>query len=184
MAEGETAGAPAGDADPAAEEPTGRYSAVLRAVKEGWHSESYLLRSYAVVGTLVAVLVAVAFLLALPGWIVASLSSTGTVTFSRAFLLLTGVLVVVPLVAPTVLAARRRRKRGSTRRRDALYALSGYGVVLGLYASLLVSAPPDLRDPPPAVVAPVVEFLYSLEPIYGVVPPVVAALGIVVVHRT
>lgn len=177
MAEGEAAaGNEAAEGGPQ-EEDTGRYSAVWRSVKVAWGSESYLLQSYAVVGSLVALFVALAVILAFPSWVAGSASGT-TQAFSRAFLLLLGLAVIAPLVAPTIFAARRHRNGTATVRRDALYGLSGYLFVLSLYAALLISAPPSMREEPPAVIAPAVEFLYGLDPVYAFVPPV---LGLVVV---
>jgi hypothetical protein len=184
MAEGEAAGgnetARTGSAEGdtgTAEDETGRYSAVWRSLKVAWGSESYLLQSYALVGSLVALFVAVAVILAFPSWVAGSASGT-TQAFSRAFLLLLGLAVIAPLVAPALFAARRHRNGTATVRRDAVYGLSGYLFVLSLYAALLISAPASLREEPPGVIAPAVEFLYGLDPVYAFVPP---ALGLAVV---
>lgn len=161
----------------------GRYSLVWRSVRSSLASESRLLRSYAVVGAVLAVLVALGFLLALPQWVVWSLGGSATVTFSRAFLLLTGLAVLASLLTPIVVAGRRHDRDTATPRGDFLLAASGYLFVVSMYLALLISAPPDSRDPPPEAVAPVVEFLYGLDPVYGLVPPVVAAVLVAVTAR-
>jgi multisubunit Na+/H+ antiporter MnhG subunit len=189
MAEGEAAGGseaaetatPEDDAG-SREEGTGRYSVVWRSVRTAWGSESYLLRSYAVVGSLVALFVAVAVVLAFPSWVAGSASGT-TQAFSRAFLLLLGLAVIAPLLAPALFAARRHRGGTATVRRDALYGLSGYLFVLSLYAALLISAPASMREEPPGVIAPAVEFLYGLDPIYAFVPPVLGLAVVVAADR-
>lgn len=182
MADGDGASVGSEPADPGAEsgsesedDRTGGYSLVWRSLKVAFGSDSYLLRSYAVVGGLLATLVVVLVALAFPGWVARTLYGGGTATFSRAFLLVSGLLVVAPVLAPVVLAARRHRRGSATRRSDALFALSGYLFAGSLYVALLVSAPPGQREAPPSAVAPVVEFLYGLDPILAVVPPVLAA---------
>ncbi len=166
------------------DEPEGRYSLIWRSIRTSMGSESRLLRSYAVVGGVLAVLIAVVVVLALPQWVLWSLGGTATVTFSRAFLLVTGLAVLAPLLAPIVVAARRHDRGTATPRGDFLLAASGYLFVLSLYLSLLISAPPGNRDPPPDAIAPVVEALYGLDPVFGLVPPVAGALFVVLVARS
>lgn len=150
-------------------------------------SESTLFRSYVVVGGLVALLVAVLFLLAVPVWVAGTLRAAASVTLSRAFLFVVWLAVFVPLVAPVLLVARRHRRGGADDGADALrYDLAmgaaGYLFVASGYLGLLASAPPGSRSEPAGVVAPVVTFLYGLPRVAGVVPPVVAALLIAAVH--
>ncbi|PSQ17013.1 hypothetical protein BRD00_09560 [Halobacteriales archaeon QS_8_69_26] len=161
----------------------GRYSLVWRSVKTALGSDSYLMRSYALVGSLLAAFVVALVALAFPGWVARTLSGGGTATFSRAFLLLSGLLVVAPLLAPLVLAARRHRAGTATPRADLLFAASGYLFVGSLYVALLVSAPPDQRETPPDAIAPAVGFLYGLDPVFAVVPPVLAAALVFAVDR-
>jgi multisubunit Na+/H+ antiporter MnhG subunit len=179
MVEGETAnGTDAGDAD----EESGRYSAVVRSVRTAWGSDSRLLRAYAVVGSLVALFVTIAVILAFPSW-VANSASGSTQAFSRAFLLLLGLVVVAPVIAPMFFATRRHREGTANTRRDARYGLSGFLFVLSLYVALLVSAPASLREEPPPVVGPAIEFLYGLDPVYAFVPPVLGVALIVAADR-
>jgi len=147
-------------------------------------SESRLFMSYAVVGGLVALGIVVFFGMALVVAVSETLGAAGgTFTFSRAFVLFVGLLVVGPVLAPILLVARRHRRGGSTRAYDRALAASGYLFVPALYLLLVITAPPDLREPAPAALAAVVEWLYALPPVAGVVPPLVAAAVTYLVHR-
>lgn len=173
-----------GDADQSAASPA--YRGVFGAFPYAYRtSESRLLRSYVVLGGLVAAFLALTMALS----VLVLLGSTagvagGTFTLSRAFFVVVALFVVVPTIAPVLLVARRHRRRsGTDRRYDAAMAATGYLFVLSLYLALLVSAPPDARSPPPAAVAPLVNALYDLPAIAGLVPPAVAAATILYAHR-
>jgi hypothetical protein len=153
---------------------TGRRSVVFASLRAALGSDSWLLTSYAVVGTLAAVLVGVVVALALPVWVENTLGQSQSVTFSRAFLILSGLLLVAALLAPLLYAHRRDRAGNRSRRSDFLLGASGYVLVASLYLSLVISAPPDQRSTPPAAVAPLVEFLYDVDPTLAVVPPLIA----------
>lgn len=156
----------------------GAYPYALRA------SESWLFRSYAVLGGLLAALVAVLFTFALVGAIAATLGTGGgTFTFSRALFVLVGLLVVLPLLAPVLLVARHHRRTGSDPRYDAALAAAGYLFVGSLYVGLLVSTPEAQQQSPPAAVAPLVEALYALHPALGLLPPLAAVAVVLLVHR-
>lgn len=167
-------------------------------------SGSLLFRSYVVVGGLVAAFASLIFLTALPLWVAATVGGPVTTTLSRAFLVLVALALVAPLVAPVLLVARHHRLSGfdhSTgasgtsegdapedgrqpdKRYDAALAASGYLFALSLYLGLLAAVPAGSREPPPAAVAPLVEFLYGLPPVGGVGPPLVAVLVMALVHR-
>ena len=168
---------------PANDEP-GRRSVVLASFRETFReSDSRLLKSYVVVSALVGGLLAVVLLLALPVWIFNTVGASELGTFSRAFLVVGGVLMLAALAAPVLSAARRRRRGTESARADLMLALSGYAFILSLYVALLVSAPPDQRGVPPDAIAPVVEFLYSLPPTYAIAPPLVAVALLLAVHR-
>lgn len=164
----------------AGEEETGSRSLVVASLLTALRSDSWLLRSYGVVSLLLAVFVVAVVILAFPVWVANSLGSSPTITFSRAFLLLSGMLVVAALFAPVVYARRRHRRGDDSRQSDFLLAGSGYLFVFSLYLSLVISAPPSLRSEPSGVLAPVVDFLYSLDPVFALVPPVVAVAAVVV----
>jgi hypothetical protein len=148
-------------------------------------SESRLFRSYAAVGGLLAAAVVVMFVLAFVTLVSRTASTTGgTFTFSRAFLLVVMVAVVVPLVGPVLLVARRHRRRGSTVAYDRALAGTGYLYLLALYLGLVISAPASLTDDPGSgPVGAVVATLYGLPRAAGVVPPLAAAVLVYLVHR-
>lgn len=139
-------------------------------------SDSWALKSYAVVGALCAVFTGLLVLLAFPQWILET--DTGALNrVGRAFLGLLGLLLVAAMVAPLVFVHRRRTSDRPGR--DRLFGVAGFAYLLSLYVALLVSAPEGLRDDPGGVLAPVVEFLYGLPPQYGVLAPLVGVLFVV-----
>jgi hypothetical protein len=146
-------------------------------------TDSRLLQSYAVVAALLAALLAAFVLLALPVWIFATVGGSEFATFSRAFLIVGGALLLVALIGPVLSAARKHRRGTASPRADLLAALSGYLFVASLYVSLLISAPADARETPPALVAPAVEFLYGLPAVSALAPPAVGVAAILAVHR-
>jgi hypothetical protein len=146
-------------------------------------SESRLFKSYGVVGGLLAAIGAFMFALSLIGVVASTTESGGTFSFSRAFIIFVGMLVVFPLMAPILSVARRHRRSASTPRYDAAVALGGYGFVFSLYLTLLLSIPPEQQEPVSGVTAPIVEVFYDLPAISGLVPPVVAVVLLYLVHR-
>ena len=147
-------------------------------------SESWLFKSYVLVGGLFAVGLVVFFAIAL----VVAVSNTlgaigGTFTFSRSFVVFVGLLVLVPVLAPVLLVARRHRRGVASARYDRAIAASGYLFIPALYLLLVVTAPPEYRETPTGAIAPVVEFLYGLHPLVGVLPPLFAASVTYLVHR-
>jgi hypothetical protein len=148
------------------------------------HSESRLLRSYVVLGGLLAGLVALVFTFSLVTAVANTLGTAGgTMTFARSFIIVVGALVVVPLVGPVVLVARRHRRSGSTAAYDRALAASGYLFAFSLYVTLVITAPSELRDNPTGVLGPVVQFLYDLPTVAGGVPPLVALAVGYLLHR-
>lgn len=147
-------------------------------------SDSLFFKSYVVVGGLLAALVAVVFLFAIVQLIAVTTGGSGGVfTFSRAFFVFVGFLVVFPLLAPILSVARRHRRRGSSQRYDFTFAATGYLFVFALYLTLVISTPAEQQETPPAAIAPVVEFLYGLPATYGLVPPVAVGAVMVLLHR-
>lgn len=147
-------------------------------------SDSTLFRTYVAIGGTVAVLTALLFGLAFVVAVFRTLGAGGgTFTFARAFVITVGLLVVLPLLAPVLLVARRHRRTGSDRRYDAAVAGTGYLFGLALYVGLLISTPPVQQQQPPMVLAPVVEALYGLPRLAGVVPPLLAVGLMALVHR-
>lgn len=161
------------------------YSSVFGAFPYAFRrSESRLFRSYAVLGSLVALIAALAFAVSL----MITLSDTlggnvGTFSFARAFIIVVGLLVVGPLIAPILSVAHRRRHCRADPGYEATIATLGYLFVLTLYLALVISAPAQYRSPADGALAPVVETLYGFDPLFGVVPPTVVAVAMYLLHR-
>lgn len=161
------------------------YAGVLGAFPYAFRaSESRLFRSYAVVGGLVAAVSTLLFAIS----VVVLLSNTfqtssGTMTFSRSFVVVVALAIIAPVMGPVLFVARRHRRVGSDPRYDRAMATAGFGFLAAVYLALLVSAPPEYRDPPPDALAPVVQPLYDLPQLAGLLPIVLAGLGIYAVHR-
>jgi hypothetical protein len=148
-------------------------------------SDSLLFRSYVLVGALAALAVTVLFGAGLVVLIAQTAAiEGGSLTLSRAFYVVVGLFVVAPLVAPVLLVARRhRRAEGNDARYDLALSLAGYLFVVSLYVGLVVTVPADQQTTPTGAVAPVVEALYALPQLAGVVPPLLASAVIVLTHR-
>jgi len=147
-------------------------------------SESRLFRAYVVVGGLLAVVLLLFFTIS----IVVVFSNTlgavgGTFTFSRAFVAVVGLIVAAPVLAPVLLVARRHRRTNSTVAYDRALGAAGFVYAFTIYLALVVSAPPDMRSTPSGALAPLVEFLYSVPPLAGLVPPLLAVVLMYVLHR-
>ena len=161
------------------------YSGLLTAIPYALRSSrSWLFRLYVVCGGLLAVLITALMAFALVTLIARTANAPGgSLTLSRAFYVVVGLFVVGPLLAPILLVARRHRTTGSERRYDALLALSGFGFLASLYVGLLISVPPSQQQSVSGAFAPVVETLYSLSPVAGLLPPTLAAGLIVLAHH-
>jgi hypothetical protein len=147
-------------------------------------SDSRLLRSYVLVGSLLTALVTLMFVQALVVLLGRSVGVTGgTVTFSRAFFVVVALAVVAPLLAPMVSTARRHRQGRADRRTDRTLGALGCLFVGALYLALVVSAPPELRESVDGPLAPVVEALYALPPPAAAIAPALVALAMWSIHR-
>jgi hypothetical protein len=148
-------------------------------------SRSLLFRSYVLVGALAALAVTVLFCAGLIVLVAQTAAiEGGSLTLSRAFYVVVGLLVVAPLLAPVLLVARRhRRSIGHDARYDLVLSIAGYLFIASLYVGLVITVPAEQQAAPSGVVAPVVEALYALPQLAGVVPPLVASGLIVVAHR-
>ena len=147
-------------------------------------SDSLIFRSYAVVGGLLAL--GATFLFAAS--VVTLLADTfrtagGTFTFSRTFVVVVALAVVAPLVAPVLFVARAHRRGRASPIHDRAVAVGGYLFLFSLYLGLVISAPPALRDDPSGPLAPVIAALYGLPRLAGLVPPLLAAGAIYLLHR-
>lgn len=163
----------------------GTYKGVLGAFPYAFRaSPSWLFRTYVVLAGLLAVLLVALFLLALPGWIANSANQSATVTLSRAFLVLVFLAVGTPIIAPVLLVARRHRRVQSVASTyDRALAAAGYLFVVSLYLGLVIATPEPRQETVSGSLAPVVAFLYGLPRPVGVVPPIVAVVLLVVLHR-
>lgn len=147
-------------------------------------SDSRLFRSFVVGGGLLSLVIALLFVLSLVVLISNTGSGTGgTFTFSRAFLLVLMLLVIGPLLAPVLFVARRHRRTGSTVDYDRALAAGGYLFVVGLYLGLVISTPAEQERAATGALGPVLATLYALPRAAGVVPPLLAAAAIAVLHR-
>lgn len=142
-------------------------------------SDSLLLRSYAVVGTLVAVFTTLLVILALPGWV---LATEGGVLdrVGRAFGVLVGLTLVFGMIAPLIFSYRRRTNDRPSR--DNLFGLIGYYFVTSLFLALVASMPEELQEPQDGIFAPVIGFLFDLPQISGLLFPVLALVLVFVVE--
>ncbi len=148
-------------------------------------SDSWLFRSYVLVSTLAALGIALLVGMGLVVLVGRTAAATGgSLTISRAFYVVVGLLLVAPLLAPTLFVARRYRRELDARRRyDALLAVAGYLFLGSLYVGLVITVPPDQQTAVAGPTAPLVEALYGLSPLYGLVPPLACAAVIWGVHR-
>ena len=148
-------------------------------------SDSWLFRSYVVLGGLVAAVIALLFVFALVVLIAGTTGGRGgTFTLSRAFFIVVGLFVVAPVLAPVLAVARHHRRERADRRYDAALALAGYLFVCSLYIGLVISVPPAQQTTPTGALAPAIEALYTLPALVGLLPPALAAAGIYLTHRS
>jgi hypothetical protein len=159
----------------------GLFGAFPYAIKS---SDSWLFRSYAVVGGLAAVLAGLVFLFGVIDLLGdTSVPTSGTVSLTQAFFIVVALAVVVPLLAPVLAVARWHRFGIATRSYDGAMGVAGYVFLASLYVALVISVPPSAQEPTGGVLASVVEFLYALPPWAGLIPMGLAAAAILVVHR-
>jgi hypothetical protein len=162
------------------------YSGLLTAYPYAFReSDSRLLRSYAVVSTLVGALVTLLMASALLVLISNTAgASGGSLTLSRTFYVVVGLLVFLPVVAPVLLVAHRhRRDRDVADRYDAALGATGYLFVGSVYLALVISTPESYRESVDGAQGAIVNALYSLPPLAGLIPPLLAALAIYAAHR-
>lgn len=147
-------------------------------------SDSTLFKTYALLGGFLAVGITLLFTLS----VVVLLGGTaaaagGSFTFSRAFFIFVGFLVVAPLLAPVLFVARRHRRSSSSGRYDATLAALGYLFLASLFVALVISTPGEQQEAVSGLFAPLVQLLYGLPRLAGVVPPLLVAALIWVAGR-
>jgi hypothetical protein len=156
-------------------------------------TDSWLCRSYVVVGTLAAALLTLLFGFGLVVIFGKTLGfGGGSLTLLRAFYVVVGLFAVAPVIAPVLLVARRHRRETPAKPGyDAALAAAGYLFLLALYAGVVASMPETFtldgetvaRPPPAGLFAPVVALLCPNPPTYSMAVPLSAAGVMGVVHR-
>ncbi|SNR37415.1 hypothetical protein SAMN06264855_10436 [Halorubrum vacuolatum] len=157
----------------------GVFGAIPYAIR---HTDSWTMRVYGVVGALAAALISLVVTLALVVWMgeTAEMDS-GLFLFSRSLYVIAGFAAVAPLIAPMLFVARRHRRDDPVADNyDRVLAYTGFVFLVSLYVGMVISAPADLRDPSGSVI---VNALYALPPLAGLVPPVLAGTLVFVAHR-
>ncbi|SFG59806.1 hypothetical protein SAMN04488063_2536 [Halopelagius inordinatus] len=156
-------------------------------------SRSLLFKSYVLVS---AAAVSLVSLLVVIGVVVlvgnTAAVQGGSLTLSRAFYIVVGLLVVLPAIAPTLVVARRHRRDIESRDGyETALAVAGFLFLLSLYLGLVASMPETFvldgetvtRPAPAGVFAPVVAALYAIPPAFSWVVPLAGALLVGAVHR-
>lgn len=147
-------------------------------------SESSVYKAYVFVSAALGIALTLLFTLALIGVIASTLGASETITLVRSFFVLVALLVIAPIIAPVLLVARRHRKRlGAGTTYDAALAIGGYLFIGALYLGLAISVPPEHRESTTGALGAVVETLYGLPEALGLLPPVLAIVAIVLLHR-
>jgi hypothetical protein len=161
------------------------YGGVFGAFPYAWRSsDSWLFRTYVVVGGLAAVLSALLFVFGVIEQIAeTSVPGGGTLSLAGAFFIIVALAVVVPIVAPVLFVARRHRHGLATRGYDVAMGAVGFAFLASLYAALIVSVPPGQQESVGGFLAPVVRFLYALPQAASLGVLAIAAGAILVVHR-
>lgn len=150
-------------------------------------SNSLTFKAYTLIGTLLAVVLSIVFVLAvvaLIGDTVDAAGSSGSVSLLRSFFILAGLLVLMPILAPILFVARRhRRDIGDDVEYDRRLATTGFVFLASMYVGLIISTPTDLQSDTDGVLGPTLETLYALPTAVAFVPPIVAIVLIVGTHR-
>lgn len=148
-------------------------------------SDSRLCKLYVLLGGLLALGGTVLFGLGTVALLVSIAGvPAGVFTFQPALYLLVWLFTVAPIVAPILLVARRHRLHGGTVDYDRWITLTGFLFVLALYCGALIAAPAGQRGAVSSgLFAPIIRSLYGLPREVGVIPPLLAVLAMIVVHR-
>jgi hypothetical protein len=116
----------------------------------------------------------------------------GSLTLSRSFYIVIGLLVVLPAIAPILLVARRRRRGAdASGRHEAALAAAGFLFLLSIYLGVVASMPETFtldgetvtRPPPSGPFAPLVAVLYAVPPVFSWSVPLVGAVLVGIAHR-
>ncbi|MFB6253343.1 MAG: hypothetical protein ABEI06_01895 [Halobacteriaceae archaeon] len=149
------------------------------------NSHSRIFKSYLIIGGIIIGLISLLMVFALISIIGATANvSGGTIALSRAFFILVGLTVIMPLLTPIIGVARHLRYRENTSIRfEQRLALGGFLYIFLLYIGLIISTPAVHQQTPPRIIEPLVTGLYSLPTILGIFPPLVGAIIILIFYR-
>jgi hypothetical protein len=172
------------------------YGGVLGAHRFAFRrARSRLFRTYVVVGATAVALIGMLIILGLVLLIARTASVPGgSLTLSRSFYIVIGVLVILPAMAPILVVARRhRRGRPIAGGQERSLALAGFLYLISIYLGVVASIPPRFRldgawvsrPTPEGLFAPVVSVVYAVpQPLSWVVPLIGAVVIGVVIRRT
>jgi uncharacterized membrane protein YjgN (DUF898 family) len=170
------------------------YRGVFGAHRFALHrARSRLFQTYVIIAGLAVALIAVLIGMGLVLLIARTASAPGgSLTLSRSFYIVIGVLVVLPAMAPILVVARRhRRQRRIATRQERQLALVGFVYLLTIYLGIVASIPARFRldgewvarPPPDGVFAPLVSVLYMIPQQLAWVLPLLGAIAIAVIIR-
>jgi hypothetical protein len=148
-------------------------------------SDSRVFKVYAFVGGLITLLGTLFFLLAIIT-LLGKISGTpaGILTFQPALYILVWLFTIAPIAAPVLLVARQYRLGQGNSGYDASISVAGFAFIVSIYLTAIITTPTNSQATiSSGLFAPVIQFLYGLPRITGVVPPLLAAAGMVLVHR-
>ena len=156
-------------------------------------ARSRLFQTYVVIAGIAVVLIALLITMGLVLLIARTASAPGgSLTLSRSFYIVIGLLVVLPAMAPILVVARRhRRQRQIATTQERQLALVGFVYLLSIYLGIVASIPSRFRldgewvtrPPPDGVFAPVVSGLYMMPQQLAWVLPLLGATAIAVIIR-
>ncbi|PNW63894.1 UNVERIFIED_CONTAM: hypothetical protein BEN50_24460 [Euhalothece sp. KZN 001] len=158
-------------------------------------ARSRLFRTYVIVGAMAVATIVVLIALGLVLLIARTASVPGgSLTLSRSFYIVIGVLLVLPAMAPILIVARRHRRRTPIApHQERLLAVAGFLYLASVYLGVVASIPPQfrldgawvMRPAPDGVFAPVIGLLYAIpQPMAWVLPLGGAVVIGVVIRRT
>lgn len=159
-------------------------SAILAALKSCLaRDRSWVLRLYAPVGVGVAGFAVLLMVLAFPNWVAEVQNASATLLLGPGLLVLGGLGVAGGAVAPLLLAARRLPEAGRYPRHERSYGGLGFGFVLAVYLGFVISAPPEYRTDPTGPFGEVISWLYGLDPLIGMGPPIAILVVLLLYDR-
>lgn len=156
------------------------YRGIVGTFPYAWRvATSWGFRAYVVLAGVVTVAVTIIVAGGVFQLLAQSGQSGGVGAFARAFYIVVGVAVVVPIMTPVVVVARRHRHGSQPTFSDQrVLAGAGYLFLAVLYVGLIASTPESNQQPVTGILAPVVDGLYALPRFAGVVFPIGGAVTV------